>query len=414
MRLGIECEITSDIALFNNSNKEVKINYSNKEIDSSLQIIPEGLLFESSIRKDKPVLSYKETTPVIFSNNSSLGFDILSAIFWFISRYEEYMHYTPDMHNRFSAKESFCYSNDILDRPIVDEWVMLFRDSLLQQSDKLIFKQASFKYITTIDVDSPWCYKNKGFFRNTVGLLRDVAKRNFKYVILRLRVLMGLAEDPWYKFSWLLNLHKNTDIQILFFVHMGNFGKYDKTVSYKTKAFRRFIDEIGSKHQLFIHPSYMASNNIELLKKEIGRLSSLLKKRVEKSRQHYLKISLPDYYRMLIEVGIKEDYTMGYADKPGFRAGTSNKFYFFDLKKNRATKLMINPFVVMDRTLKSYENTSYDEAVAKIKYLIDNVKKTDGTFISLWHNESLSNEFEWKGWSSVFEQMVEYLNPNYS
>jgi hypothetical protein len=414
MRLGIECEITSDIALFNNSNKEVKINYSNKEIDSSLQIIPEGLLFESSIRKDKPVLSYKETTPVIFSNNSSLGFDILSAIFWFISRYEEYMHYTPDMHNRFSAKESFCYSNDILDRPIVDEWVMLFRDSLLQQSDKLIFKQASFKYITTIDVDSPWCYKNKGFFRNTVGLLRDVAKRNFKYVILRLRVLMDLAEDPWYKFSWLLNLHKNTDIQILFFVHMGNFGKYDKTVSYKTKTFRRFIDEIGSKHQLFIHPSYMASNNIELLKKEIGRLSSLLKKRVEKSRQHYLKILLPDYYRMLIEVGIKEDYTMGYADKPGFRAGTSNKFYFFDLKKNRATKLMINPFVVMDRTLKSYENTSYDEAVAKIKYLIDNVKKTDGTFISLWHNESLSNEFEWKGWSSVFEQMVEYLNPNYS
>ena len=411
MQYGINYQITTDIDVFKNS-KDTKINYSEIEIKNTLQILPEGLLSEKDIRKGYPVLSEIETMPVIFSNKTALGFDILSAIFWFISRYEEYMSYNPDSFGRFSAKDSFSFKNNILNRPIVDEWVVYFEKKILQQFNGINIKEREFKAITTIDVDSPWCYKNKGVFRNTIGVLLDILRGNFGNVVLRLKVLLGITEDPWYRFNWLLKEHKKNSLEIIFFVHIGDYGKYDKTVSYKKKNFINFIREISKQTDVFLHPSYKASENIKVLKKEIDRLSLILKSDVVKSRQHYLKIIIPNYYLMLIKAGIKEDFTMGFADKPGFRAGTSNKFYFFDLKANKTTSLLVNPFVVMDRTLKTYENTSNKDAIITIKELINNVKNVNGTFISLWHNESLSNMFEWKGWSNVFEETLDSLKNN--
>jgi len=34
------------------------------------------------------------------------------------------------------------------------------------------------------------------------------------------------------------------------------------------------------------------------------------------------------------------------------------------------------------------------------------VKNVNGTFISVWHNESLSDRDIWKGWKLVYEKML--------
>jgi hypothetical protein len=47
------------------------------------------------------------------------------------------------------------------------------------------------------------------------------------------------------------------------------------------------------------------------------------------------------------------------------------------------------------------------DALDVIKGLIDEVKQVNGTFISLWHNESLSDRLRWKGWRKLYEQMLE-------
>jgi len=44
--------------------------------------------------------------------------------------------------------------------------------------------------------------------------------------------------------------------------------------------------------------------------------------------------------------------------------------------------------------------------IETIKKLIEEVKKVDGTFSSLWHNESLSDEQRWKGWRRVYEELL--------
>jgi hypothetical protein len=97
---------------------------------------------------------------------------------------------------------------------------------------------------------------------------------------------------------------------------------------------------------------------------------------------------------------------MGYATHIGFRAGTSLPFRFYDLGREEETGLLLHPFAVMDVTLRQYMRLRPDEAKVRIERLIDKVRITGGIFTSLWHNESLSEESEWKGWREVFEDMV--------
>lgn len=410
IQLGLSYKLTSNTEEFIES-KQFKINYSSFQFEHVFQIVPEGLLFENIIRSKYPILSQVDNLPIIFQQKSgNIPFDIFSALFWFLSRYEEYMEFTPDAHDRFPATESFAYKNSILASPIIDEWINYFRDILQNTFDGIELKCNTFRAVTTIDVDSPWCYKNKGLLRNVVGLIRDLITININSIVLRLKVLLNKIPDPWYNFEWLLKLHDNTKTQLMFFVHVGDYGRYDKTVNYKLKAFSSFIDTINSRAEVSIHPSYKASTKKDVLKEELDRLSKLTGKKVVKSRQHFLVFALPTYYRMLIELGVEDDFSMGFADKPGFRAGTSNSFYFFDLENNRETNLKIHPFAVMDRTLSSYEGESVQKASETINNLIENVKKVDGTFVSLWHNESLSNRFEWKGWRAVFNDIFNNIN----
>jgi len=114
-------------------------------------------------------------------------------------------------------------------------------------------------------------------------------------------------------------------------------------------------------------------------------------------------------YQNLIKLGIKEDYTLGYATDTGFRAGTCTPFNFYDLYNEKETSLKIFPFQVMDTTLNQYLKLDVEEAVERISHMIEKVKQVRGTFISLWHNESLSDHGHWKGWEPVYKKMLEVI-----
>ena len=109
-----------------------------------------------------------------------------------------------------------------------------------------------------------------------------------------------------------------------------------------------------------------------------------------------------------MQLGITDDYTMGYASEPGFRAGTCTPFYFYDLKNEAETSLKIHPFCLMEATFKYYKDISPERAIEQMKPIIDEVKNVNGTLYTLWHNEFLSDVKDFKGWKRVFEEMVEY------
>ena len=51
-----------------------------------------------------------------------------------------------------------------------------------------------------------------------------------------------------------------------------------------------------------------------------------------------------------------------------------------------------------------------EEAKNITSQIINEIKSVNGTFISLWHNETLSETGIWKGWRSVFEYTLQCIH----
>ncbi len=166
------------------------------------------------------------------------------------------------------------------------------------------------------------------------------------------------------------------------------------------------INSIADYNEVGIHPSYASNKFSSRIRLEQSRLQKIIKSNVTKSRQHFLKLEFPETYRNLIECDISDDFTMGYASEPGFRAGTCNSYRYFDLVYDCPAPLRIHPFVVMDATLNLYKKIKPSEAMSYVGPLIKEVKKVNGTFTILWHNESLAEKKPWEGWKNVYEDII--------
>ena len=194
---------------------------------------------------------------------------------------------------------------------------------------------------------------------------------------------------------------------MIYFILLADYGLNDKNISFTKRKFQLLIKRLADFASIGVHPSYGSNSDYKKLPKEISRIEGITKREVTKSRQHFLKLTLPETYNHLSDLGIKDDYTMGYASALGFRASICSTFTFYNLDTETILPLRIHPFAVMDATLLYYLNLTPQVSLNKIKQLINEVKNVNGTFISLWHNDTFSNFKQWKGWKSVYKEMIE-------
>jgi hypothetical protein len=220
-------------------------------------------------------------------------------------------------------------------------------------------------------------------------------------------VVFDKEVDPFDTYAYQLEIAIKHKAETIYFFLIGDLGRFDKNISHRSAGLRDLIGQVSVRANVGIHPSYASNGSMERLKAEVNRLGAILEKDVRKSRQHYLKAELPQTYRDLIAVGILEDYSLGYVDRPGFRSGTCTPHYFFDFQKQEATALKVFPLAAMDATLRDYMGLKPREAEARLNELIARVKVVNGTFVSLWHNDSLSDVEPWKGWRGVYAFMAE-------
>jgi len=410
--LGVNIDFTDDVEYFKNFNG-AKISYHSHQISDELFFVSKPILFERNINEIAINTFDYEGNKVFFptNKNSALPFDPFAASFYLVSRYEEYLPHINDLHGRFDGKESLAYKSQPLGltRPLVNIWANKIKQIIQQKYPEIIFPKKKFEFISTIDIDNVYAYKEKGVMRTLGAYYKSFSKNNMEEVVERTRVLTGKEADPYDTYDYQLELQKKYNFKSIYFFLLANYGLNDKNVSSKNIKFQSLIKNISDYADVGIHPGYGSNSDKSKLQKEIKRLENILHRPVTKSRQHFLILNFPDTYRNLIEMDIMDDYTMGYATMAGFRASICTPFYFYDLDLDVPTKLKIHPFVVMDATLKHYMKLNPDEAIQHIYNLIGEVKKVDGTFISLWHNETMSENKMWKGWRKVYENMVEYV-----
>ncbi|MGM0551413.1 MAG: polysaccharide deacetylase family protein [Bacteroidota bacterium] len=407
--IGCAVDITTDRDSFVLA-PAAKICYAPEPVEGALHIIPSGLLHHYELIKQKVEAGSLEDMPTLFPSptDAAFPFDIFAATFFLITRYEEYLPFLPDIHGRFEAYNSLAAEHSFLRRPIVDEWALYLRDELKKRFPHLSFTKRSFRYMSTIDVDNAYAFLYKGMVRTLGATFRSMMRMDVKDNWDRVKTLKG-EDDPFDTYDYFHELHEKYDVKPTWFFLLGEYGKYDKGVSRNREALKELIEDIAARHEVGIHPSYGSNKNMLKLKEEVEFLKQLIGRDVCKSRQHYLKLLFTETYRNLIELGICEDYTMGYSTDIGFRAGTCTPFYFYDLYRETQTTLKIIPFQVMDVTLNQYLNLTMEEAEQMIYQLVDRVREVDGTFVSLWHNESLSDHGYWKGWKPLYQKMLKYI-----
>jgi hypothetical protein len=386
-----------------------KLNYSYEKFGHEFYIKPHRFLHCKALIQPniQPVWYKGEKYFFESSKDSDLPFDPFSASFYLVTRYEEYLEFEKGKYNRFQAKESILEKYGLLKKPVVNIWARLLGEKLKERFPEIQIPEPKFHFLPTIDVDNAWAFSNKGFLRTLGALARSIVKGNFEEVNHRLKVWRGSEKDPYDTFQYLDEVFKGNEDKVLFFFLLGDYKRYDKNSSWRNGHFQELIRETAGKYTVGIHPSYSSSKKKgkKKLIAEIDRLKKITGSEVKKSRQHFLRLKFPRTYKRLSNAGILEDYTMGYASQTGFRAGICTPYFFYDLKKEEVTSLNIIPFQIMDVTLRHYLNLKPEEAIAEIEALMQEVKKVGGTFSAIWHNETVNDEGDWKGYREVFEKM---------
>ena len=406
--LQVEIKLTTNSAEFLNSDNP-KINYSHVKFGDELYLKPHKLLFQNKTEQVniKPVNYNNETYFFESSVDSVFPFDLFAASFYLVTRYEEYFETEWDKFGRFPADKSILSKFNLIKKPIVNIWTNLLAKEIGNKYPKYVFPKKKFEFISTIDIDNAWAVLNKGFWRTCGALVKSVLKGNTAEFARRLKVLSGKAKDQYDTYEYLDSVFKGNEEKVKFFFLLGDYARFDKNVSHESSSFQKLIKSISQKYDIGIHPSFagfMHGCHGKVIR-ENGRLQNIVGKEIINSRQHYLNLKFPKTYQNLIKAGISEDYTMGFADQTGFRAGICTPFYFYDLQNEAKTNLLIVPFQIMDGTLLHYLALSPEKAFEEIETVMKEVKDVGGTFVSIWHNETVNDLGEWKGYREVFEKM---------
>ena len=412
--LKAEFEITVDADVYR-QHEGPKLCYGKQDIGEGVFLRCCDLLFQTTIVEQEPrCFDYEDTVALfpIYNQSSVFPFDLFAASFYCLSRYEEYLPHFTDIHGRFPATESLAYKEHFLDKAVVDRWALMLSAKIRDRYPEQRFPTRTFDLEDTIDIDAAYCYRNKGVLRTLVGLGRDLVSRERKGEIRkRLRVLMRKESDPFDRFDYIIDVHSRySGMRLKFFPLMADYNVYDKPISYQNVEFRRLLQHLCDNAKMGLHASYASHDDHRLIGIESERLSTILHRKTVRNRNHFLRLTLPKTYNVLIENNILHDYTMGYADEPGFRSGTGTPYPFFDLESDCETPLTIHPFAAMDSTFYYYKHSSIEEAEATYRQLIEEAKNVGCTLSLLWHNQSLCEDFGWCGWSGLYERVLEYAD----
>lgn len=405
---GLHYELTNDLSVFIAAN-ENKFSYSDYPFEAVPGLNPSSLLFDEVINPHLAIAKSDWQTTECLSIDGIT--DPFAAIFYVISRYEEYTNPKRDKHERFQASESVLFRFGWLQQQVVEHWVKAI---VTHFSPKKLADFESGKTVTAMpsfDIDNTFAFKWKDGWRKWLSVAKDFTKGNKERSVLRKMVLSGQQPDPYDTFDCIQKCAERFGQTRVFWL-LGDIGEFDRNISWRDPRHQRLIRTIGNVARVGLHPSYASNVSDKRLLEEKQRLSQILVKDVTESRQHFLKVKLPQTYRRLINEGFKKDYSMGFADQPGFRLGTAHPVYFFDLEMNQATNYKLIPFVYMDGTFNEYLYFSVEESKAVVRKLLDEVIAYGGIFCFIWHNETIGNSGKWQGWSELFEFTLDLLDGN--
>lgn len=364
--------------LYGNADAAQMIGYTADEREwqkYKLVIVPNGHLGNDIVLPDltTPVVEQWSASASAEQTAAVIRTDLIYNTFFFISRAEEVINKQRDEHGRFAAAYSVLGEHNRLMVPTLDEYARL-----VMKAVGLPLPPSGFAHIyLTHDIDTI------AHYRHLRGALGGLWRGEWRQV---LRAWRDMEDDPAYTFPWLVEQDKRVPLAEKIYFVKHSFGKgYDYPQynhhSPDAHRLRKFLE--WNKVTIGWHSSYYGVGSIEQRSKRRDELSV--------HRSHYLNCSIANM-RKLVELGVTDDYTMGFADQAGFRLQTSRAVLWIDPERMQLTELVLHPLIIMDVTLSSKNYMALDqvEATYVCQQLIDKVRMHNGDLCLLWHNTSIN------------------------
>jgi len=328
----------------------------------------------------------RETPPIfrVFDDRIDFCYDILSAALWTLGRVEEILSPERDSHGRFPASASIAVRHDFLLRPVVDEYGLALEQALRCLIPAWQPEPRKFRVKLSHDIDLvglPFSLRTTAAHVLTrrdlsaafVDLVSTFTDRNTAY-LAAVEKLARMSSD------------RHIDSA---FYWMACAPCMDGGYDLQNPKIRRVISGLlASGTECGIHPGYDTFGRPDRLQAEIDALSPLFGHPPSGGRQHFLRWR-PETWLHWEACGLRYDSTVGFADRLGFRAGTSIPYRPWIFNQNREANLLEIPLIVMDGTLWHYMGLSTDESLVLVKGCIERVRQVGGVFTLLWHNTSL-------------------------
>lgn len=342
------------------------------------------------------------------------GADPLAGAFFCLALLGEYVDRPTDRHGRLPSSTHVLHRRGLARVPIADR--------LLAAVAQRLWRAAGFAgtppplpeaSAATSDIDAPRAVAHKPLPRRLSALARGFASVIKAGGPMR-EVSPGRALDYWRgrddPFDTFAYMHASACARGLredAFTLVGYGTALDPGWPRGHEAWPRFWRKRPPGLRLGIHPSYHASDRPELLAEEIALLRTALDAPVVASRQHFLRLRIPDTFRALIECGIREDHTLMWADRDGFRAGTARSFRWYDLRREETTNLRLFPPHAMDVTARYYGGLSPKQAVASWTELAAEARRSGTALRCIWHNSNLGPWYGWLPWRAAYEASLD-------
>lgn len=402
--LGMEVSFTTKVEEFI-KHSGPKMTYSKQPLQNEFFIRSNDLLFEQGINDVDIKVADWDGVPCFFAagDKSAIPFDIFSASFFLLSRYEEYLPHVKDSVGRFPVKESLAYQHKFLEMPVVDLWAYKLLAALKERFPNIRRKDRTYSCTSIINVTTSHAYAMRGFIRTLGGMFLDLGKLKFGQVVQRFSVLLGIKKDPYDNFFELVDIHKKYSIKTMFFFQFAKHSAHDKNISINNNKFRYLIKSIADYSMVSLSTSFLSSTNKEVLKEEKRQLGNLINRPINYSRLRYNRVNVPAAYRNLVETEFTDDFSMGYTHEIGFRAGTCTPFHFYDINMEVRQPLKVHPFAMHDYALVNYRKK--DEVFEKMDRVYRSVKQVNGNFVMVFSNELLGGK-QHLDWMDLYQSFI--------
>lgn len=402
--LGVEMGFTTKVEDFIKHNGP-KMTYSKQPLQNEFFIRSNDLLFEQGINDLEIKVSNWDGIPCFFASGekSTVPFDIFSASFFLLSRYEEYLPHVKDSVGRFPVKESIAYQHDFLELPVVDLWAYKLLEALQERFPDLETKEKSYSFTSIINVTTSHAYAMRGISRTLGGFLLDLGNFRFREIWERFSVLLRIKKDPYDNFFDLVEIHKKFPIKTMFFFQFAKHSAHDKNVATTNNRFRYLIKSIADYSIVSLSTSFVSTSDKNVLREEKKQLGNLINRPISYARLRYNKVNVPATYRNLVETEFTDDFSMGYTHEIGFRAGTCTPFYFYDINTEVRQPIKIHPFAMHDYALVKYKTK--EEVFEKMDRVYRLVKQVKGDFILVFSNELLGGK-QPLDWMQLYQSML--------